>query len=142
MKTIGKKKENIQFIYVMIFLIACILMIFALKSPKSISSSIMIVTGLFLAIYAMWIFIDIIKTPKIVIEYNERDSTVIIKKNIIISISSIKDVSYVKARSKGITYGWGKIIIETNNVKYQCNYVENCEQVAKMLTKLMYKVEI
>lgn len=91
----------------MIFLIACILMIFAFKSPKAISSSIMIVTGLFLAIYAMWIFIDIIKTPKIVIEYNERDSTIIIKKNIIISISSIKDVSYVKARSKGITYGWG-----------------------------------
>lgn len=142
MKTIGEKQRGIEYIYVMLFIVSSAFIIVGIETVKVISSFLMVIIGIILVIWSIWTYIDIVRTPKVIIEYNKMDSTIILKKSIIISIISIKDVSYIKARNKGVTYKWGKIIIETSGEKYQCNYVKDCEEVAKTITKLMYKNEL
>ena len=49
------------------------------------------------------------------------------------------DVSYKRARGKGIQYKWGKIILSTHIDIYKFNFVADCEQTAKELTRMMYE---
>lgn len=142
MKVIGKRQKGIEFGYLAIFLIFSFLGVLGIFIEKDTKGWIAGVMGIVLVIWSMAIFIDIIRTPKVIIEYNQIDSTIILKNTIVISISSIEDVSYVRARGKGIRLDWGKVIIKTKSEEYICNYLEDCEEVSKILTKLMYKNEL
>jgi len=51
------------------------------------------------------------------------------------------DVSYRCARAKGIRYKWGKIILATRVERYTFDYVEDCEEVSKELTRIMYQIK-
>lgn len=60
-------------------------------------------------------------------------------KNVTLDPKDIVDVSYRCARGKGITYHWGEITIITHLESFKFDYVADCEDVSKELTRMMYE---
>lgn len=60
-------------------------------------------------------------------------------KNVTLDPKDIIDVSYRRARGKGITYYWGEITIITRLESIEFDYVADCEDVSKELTRMMYE---
>lgn len=60
-------------------------------------------------------------------------------KDVTLDPKDIIDVSYRCARGKGITYHWGEITIITRFESFKFDYVDDCEDVSKELTRMMYE---
>ncbi|MBQ8260413.1 MAG: hypothetical protein IJY97_12715 [Clostridia bacterium] len=60
-------------------------------------------------------------------------------KNVTLDPKDIVDVSYRRARGRGITYHWGEITIITHLESFKFDYVADCEDVSKELTRMMYE---
>lgn len=60
-------------------------------------------------------------------------------KGVTLDPKDIVDVSYRCARGKGITYYWGEITIITHLESFKFDYVDDCEEVSKELTRMMYE---
>lgn len=60
-------------------------------------------------------------------------------KDITLDPKDIIDVSYRRARGKHVTYDWGEVIIITHIESFKFDYVDDCEDVSKELTRMMYE---
>ena len=60
-------------------------------------------------------------------------------KGVTLDPKDIIDVSYRRARGKGITYHWGEVIIITHIESFKFDYVDDCEDVSKELTRMIYE---
>jgi len=58
-----------------------------------------------------------------------------------IMISDVIDVSYSRATARGISYRWGRIKISTRLDEYKLDFVDDCENVSKRLTDMMYRAK-
>lgn len=86
------------------------------------------------------VIIIIAITPEELISVDVREENVYLyNERIVIPVKDIKDVSYRSARARYYNYSWGRIIIKTTKRRYEVNSVEDCEEVAKYLLKIIYK---
>jgi hypothetical protein len=85
------------------------------------------------AIYA----IRYLSLPSDIIVLTE-DNMLILPKNVAVPLNTVVDVSYKRAQAKGIQYKWGKIILQTRDHTYKFDFVADCEDVSKHLTRQMY----
>ncbi len=93
--------------------------------------------GIFIMILGGIFAIRYLSLPSHIIILNE-DNTLLLPKGVAIPLEALCDVSYKRARAKGIQYRWGKIILETRFGTYKFDFVSDCEEVSKHLTRLMY----
>ena len=142
MKLIGEKKKGLVYIYSILIFLAILMTFIGIKQVKQLTGLVFIIAGIVLFITGIYIIIDITKYSNNIIVYKEIDNTLILNNRIIISISSIDDVSYVNARSKSIVWKWGMIVIKAKGNVFKCKYVKDCEKVAKTIFKLMYQKEL
>jgi hypothetical protein len=98
------------------------------------------ILGLCAAILGGWFTILYLSLPSAIIVLSE-GNTLILPKRVIVPLEAIYDVSYRRARAKRIQYRWGKIILETRLGRYKFNFVSDCEEVAKHLTRLIYEAK-
>lgn len=97
----------------------------------------LIIIMIFLAVEA-WTLFHYFKTPKDAIILNYNKSISLPGFDVTIPMVEVTDISYVRATARGISYKWGKVVIKTDDRKYVVNYLEECEEVCKQLTREMY----
>ena len=97
-------------------------------------------TGVICIVFIGFQFVKYILTPYEIIKADE-NGILYLPKGVRIDPRDIVDVSYRRARAKGINYKWGKIIIATRVERYTFDYVEDCEEVSKKLTRIMYRIK-
>ena len=142
MKILGEKKNGIYWSYILVILMALLMLFFGIKQEKVINGFIFMIMGIVFFIIGIYFIVDITRYPQNIIVYNEIENTIILNNKVVISISTIKDVTFRNARSKSIVWKWGNVIIKTNGETYKCKYVKDCENVAKTLMKIMYNNEL
>ena len=98
------------------------------------------ILGLCATILGGWFAIRYLSLPSAIIVLSE-DSTLILPKGVTVPLEAVCDVSYKRARAKRFQYRWGKIILETRLGRYKFNFVSDCEEVAKHLTRLIYETK-
>lgn len=96
--------------------------------------------GILLTLISLGIVIDYFHTSKTPIMLNDKNQ-LILPKSIILELSDIKDVSYRRASARGIQYKWGTVKIISTKGEFKFRYLENCEEVAKAILKLVYQVK-
>lgn len=133
MKMIATKSTSVGVLYMTIFIfVSGFLIGFGYLNPY------VLFMGLLLFVVTLIIVIDYTKSPKTPIMVN-KDNEIVLPRGILIKPEEITDVSYRRASGKGIQYRWGTVIITTNNHVYKYKYLKDCEEVSKVLTKLMYE---
>lgn len=96
--------------------------------------------GILLALISLGIVIDYFHTSKTPIMLNDKNQ-LILPKGMILELSDIKDVSYRRASARCIQYKWGTVKIFSTKGEFRFRYLENCEEVAKTILKLVYQVK-
>ncbi len=142
MKILGEKKTSIAWSYIIVILMAALILFIGIEQVKVINGFIFVTMGIVFFIIGIYFIVDITRYPQNIIVYKEIDNTIILNNKVVISISTIKDVTFRNARSKSIVWKWGNVIIKTSGETYKCKYVKDCENVAKTIMKLMYKNEL
>lgn len=132
MKVLATKSTKIGFLYIF-----CLVMgvIFSLFSFYMIY---FLLVGILLVLVSLGIVIDYFHTAKTPILLNDKNQ-LILPKGIILELNEVKDVSYRRASAKGIQYKWGTVKIISTKGEFKFRYLENCEEVAKTILKLVYQ---
>lgn len=140
LSVIAERKEGIGGIYIFTTAISIVLTVLgiAMFAVETVLAIVIITGGVALVGVSIYTINDYKNTPKIAITYNDEYSTIYVK-NQAIRLTDIVDVSYRKAASRYYQYEWGSITVKTNSNTFKVNYIENCEQVEKALTKLVYE---
>ncbi len=137
MKIIGQRKKGLTVLYGFVLFFSLILCAIGIAYSDMLFPAIM---GLLIAGVAVVLLIGIYKTPEIAIAL-EGEDTLHLPGGVTVKTAELTDISYRNARSKGVRYKWGKVIIKTYSGTYTVNYLADCEDVAKELTRLMYEAK-
>ena len=142
MEVIGYKSKKAMILYIFgaILCLALAILGFWLRGYDRGGELLVGVVGFVVCIV---VIIIIAITPEELISVDAREENVYLyNEKIVIPVEDIKDVSYRQARIRVVRYlSWGRVIIKTNEKKIVVNYVEDCEEVAKYLLKILYKNE-
>ena len=136
MTVIAKRKEGLDWLYGIIGMICLFLFIIMLITD---SEPILAIFLLIVGVASTYLFITHKKTPKDMISVDESTGEIYLHiDKLSISVTDVVDISYDKARARGIQYEWGTLIIETGIEKFEYQYVADVESVSKELTRIMY----
>ena len=138
MKVIAKKKKSIAWLYGILSVLGALSFILS----SSINNDQVVFLGLFgvfLFAAGLVLFIQNVKIPNDIISVDESVGRIYLHpQDVSISALSISDVSYRESRLRYASFRWGTIIITTPNEVYEYHCVDNCEQVAKNLLRIIY----
>lgn len=132
MKTLAKKSVGVGALYAVCLIIGIAFCI------SSFSIIYMLFFGIPLVAVSLYIVIEYFLTPMEPIKLNN-ENELVLPKGVIIPLSDINDVSYRRASARGIQYKWGTVKIISLKGTFKFRYLENCEEVCKEITKLMYE---
>lgn len=135
MKILATKSTKIGFLYIFSLVIS---IIFSLGGFYVIY---LLYAGISVALVSLGIVIDYFCTAKNPIILSDKNQ-LILPKGIVLELADIIDVSYKRATAKGIQYKWGTVKITSTKGEFKFRYLENCEDVAKTLLKLIYQNNI
>ena len=89
-------------------------------------------------VWGLWDSVRFLLLPsELIILGNEQ--TLILPKGVTVSLDSIDDVTFKRARAKSVRYRWGSVTILAREGKYKIHYVADCEDVAIKLNQLVRK---
>ena len=92
------------------------------------------------AVWGLWDSVRFLLLPsELMILGNEQ--TLILPKGVTVSLDSIDEVTFKRARAKSVRYRWGSVTILTREGKYKIHYVADCEDVAIKLNQLARKAK-
>lgn len=130
---IAKKKEGILLLY--FFVAFAGLFLIAIGIAESV---LLIILGIFMAAIAGYTIVRYLRTPHTIITVDNK-GILHLPKDVTLDPKDIIDVSYRRARGKSVTYEWGEVIIITHLESFRFDYVADCEDVSKELTRMMYE---
>ncbi len=142
MEVIGRKKRGMAVGYILCLavLVVCfvITLILFTGNPALANPLYLIMVILeFIAIIVVVVTIVIyIKAPNEPIKYDHIGAIYINEQKI--NLVDIMDVSYKQNRNRYGTFEHGTITVQTRGQTYKANYVDECESVCKLITKLVY----
>lgn len=138
MEVIGYKSKKAMILY--IFGAILCLTIAILSFGRGYDRRAEFLVGVVGFVFCIVVVIIIAITPEELISVDVREENVYLyNERIVIPVEDIKDVSYRRTRARYRNYSWGRIIIKTTKRRYEVNSVEDCEEVAKYLLKIIYK---
>lgn len=132
---IAERKSGLGFMY-------CAYIVLGILLPLSSANAkgaefFMIVFGAIIMILGAVNAVKYFRIPRVIISMDET-GTLYLPHGVTVAPADITDVSYRPARSKHSTLKWGEVIISTRYGTYKLDFVAECEDVSKALTKLMY----
>lgn len=138
MMVIAKKKRGLLLLFGLMLLFGSV--IIAAAFTKEFKTHYLIPILLAIVIIAVFSY-NIVKYLRVPYEIITVDNKGILHlpKGATLDPKDIIDVSYRRARGKGITYDWGEVIIITRLESFKFDYVDDCEDVSKELTRMMYE---
>jgi len=81
--------------------------------------------------------VQYLRIPSDIIVLSENNS-LLLPKGEVIPMEAVNDVSCKCARGKGIRHRWGSVTLATRYGVYRFDFVADCEDVAEVLTRMMY----
>lgn len=138
MMVVAKKKGGLLLLFGFMLLFG--LVIIAAAFTKEFEAHYLIPILLAIVIIAVFSY-NIVKYLRLPYEIITVDNKGMLHlpKGVTLDPKDIVDVSYRCARGKGITYYWGEITIITHLESFKFDYVDDCEDVSKELTRMMYE---
>lgn len=136
--TIARKSHGAGCMYIIVAVLGLISIIYGFIGQSSSLGFILIgaVTTVLCGIYA----IRYLSLPSAIIVLTD-DNTLLLPKGVTVALEELCDVSYKRASAKGIQYRWGAITLTTRSGVYKYNFVCDCEEVSKHLTRHMYAIK-
>ena len=135
MRTVGYRKSSVGILYAVLLAVGVMIFIGGLSNVKYVAACII---GGLLALISAIVVIGFFRTPADAVQASDDEVSV---GRATIKIKEISDISYRRASARGIQYKWGIVTVVTYHGTYRVNYVADCEDVAKELTRLMYAVK-
>lgn len=136
--TIARKSHGAGCTYIVVAVLGLISIVYGCINPSFFIPFILVgvVTTVLCGIYA----IRYLSLPSAIIVLTD-DNTLLLPKGVTIPLEELCDVSYKRAATKGVQYRWGAITLTTRSGVYKLDFVCDCEEVSKHLTRQMYAIK-
>ena len=140
MEVIARKKRGLLLLYslVVIATIALGILSVGLDDEDSTEKGFMLIGCVIIAIVGVIICVGILRTPKIIIQY---DGEYLILREGKFKINELGRVNYRRAHARGFHYSWGKIILALGGQEIVYNNVADVEHVHNRLMELRLQAE-
>ena len=138
MNVIAKKTEGLGLLYSFTALIGLVLVGIGVFYETTSTSWLTALFGVALVAISCYHVVMICRTPAEIITVDNK-GILHLPNDVTLDPADLIDVSYKRARGKGFQYKWGEIILCTHIDSYKFNFVDDCEQTAKELTRMMYE---
>ena len=138
MNVIAKKTEGLGLLYSFTALIGLVLIGIGVFYDTTSTSWLTALFGVALVAISCYHVVMICRTPVEIITVDNK-GILHLPNDVTLDPADLIDVSYKRARGKGFQYKWGEIILCTHIDSYKFNFVDDCEQTAKELTRMMYE---
>ena len=137
MNVIAKKTEGIVLMYSFSLLVG--LMLISIGAVYAETAEIlMILLGIAVTIISGYHIVKYLQQPHDIITVDNK-GILHLPHDVTVNPADLTDVSYERASGKGFQYKWGEIVLFTYTDSYKFDYVDDCEETAKELTRLMYE---
>ena len=138
MNVIARKTEGLGLLYSFTALIGLVLIGIGVFYDTTSASWLTALFGVALFAISCYHVVMICRTPTEIITVDNK-GILHLPNDVTLDPADLIDVSYKRARGKGFQYKWGEIILCTHIDSYKFNFVDDCEQTAKELTRMMYE---
>ena len=138
MTVIAKKSEGLGFLYCLTAFVGLVLIGSGVFYETNSTSLLTAVFGLVVLAISVYQVVKYFRTPAEIVTIDNQ-GVLHLPNGVTLDPLDLVDVSYKRARGKGFQYKWGEIILSTRIDTYKFNFVDDCEQTAKELTRLMYE---
>lgn len=136
-KVVGKKSAAVGIMYGLVgafFLFGAGVVLAEMNGPDKLIP--LLFVGIFLVVDGVILY-QYMKTPSDAIILNADRSIVLPGYGVTLSMSEVMEISFRRAKARGIRYKWGKVMIRTSVQTYTVRYLSQCEQVAETLLQEM-----
>ena len=137
MNVIAKKTEGIVLMYSLSVLVGLMLIGMGAVYAKA-AEIVMILLGIALSAISVYHIVKYLQLPHDIITVDNQ-GILRLPQEVTVNPADLIDVSYKRASGKSFQYRWGEIVLSTHLDRYKFNFVDDCEDVAKELTRLMYE---
>jgi hypothetical protein len=137
MTVIAKKTEGIVLMYSLLLLAGLMLIGIGIDYAED-ARILMIIFGIAISAVAVYTIVKYLRMPHDIITLDSA-GILHLPNDITLNPADLTDVSYKRAQGKGFQYKWGDIILSTHLDRYKFNFVDDCQNTAKELTRLMYE---
>ena len=138
MMVVAKKKGGLLLLYGIILLFGLVIIVAAFTKKFEAHYLISILFAIVIIALFSYNIVKYLRVPNEIITVDNK-GILHLPKNLTLDPKDIVDVSYRRARGRGITYHWGEITIITHLESFKFDYVADCEDVSKELTRMMYE---
>ena len=137
MNVIAKKATGIILLYSFSLLVG-LMMIGVGADYAEAAEIVFILLGVVLSAISVYAIVKYLRLPHDIITVDNA-GILHLPHEVTVDPADLIDVSYKRARGKGFQYRWGDIVLCTHLDSYKFNFVDDCEDTAKELTRLMYE---
>ena len=140
MEIIARRKNGVLVLYSIMSILGLIVFVASagLSGSSSSEAENRWIAGLILMVVGGIICISVLRTPKIIIQY---DGEHLILREGKFKINELGRVNYRRAHARGFHYSWGKIILALGGQEIVYNNVADVEQVHNRLMELRLQAE-
>ena len=138
MNVIARKREGLGLLYSFTALIGLIFIGIGVCYDTTSTTLLTVLFGVVVFAISCYGVVAFCRTPAEIVTV-DNTGLLHLPNDVTLNPADLVDVSYKRARGKGIQYKWGKIILSTHIDTYKFNFVADCEQTSKELTRMMYE---
>lgn len=140
MEVIARRKNGVLVLYSIMFILGLIVFLASggLSGSSSSEAENRWIAGLILMVVGGIICISVLRTPKIIIQY---DGEYLILREGKFKINELGRVNYRQAHARGFHYSWGKIALALGGQEIVYNNVADVEHVHNRLMELRLQAE-
>lgn len=138
MNVIAKKTEGLGLLYSFTALLGLVLIGIGVFYETTSTSLLTAIFGIVVFALSCYHVVMFFRTPAEIITIDSK-GILHLPNEVTLDPADLIDVSYKRARGKGFQYKWGEIILSTHIDTYKFNFVDDCEETSKVLTRLMYE---
>ena len=140
-KTIAHKKQSAGILYIICTIIFVFILAKMIESIEMTGEDIfLILVFSVITVFSLVLSIQFLLLPSELIILGN-DQTLILPKGVTVSLESIDEVTFKRAKAKNGRYRWGSVKLLTYHGTYKVNFVADCEDVAIALNKLVRKAK-
>lgn len=136
--TIAHKAHGAGCMYIIVAVLGLISIIYGFIGQSSSLGFILI--GVVATVLCSFYSFRYLSLPSAIIVLTD-NNTLLLPKGVTVALEELCDVSYKRASAKGIQYRWGAITLTTRSGVYKYDFVCDCEEVSKHLTRQMYAIK-
>lgn len=137
MRVIARRSNTNLYVYGGIFFFGIAIIVLAIMLLGG--DFLCILGGIIIMTICAVISKSILALPKELITADENDMLALHFCDRTIDPSKLTAINYHRAGHQGLPYRWGTLTISSTTGDFECMYVDNVIEVAKELTRLMYK---